>query len=147
MKRNVTVSTDATQEQLFGVVSDLSTYPEWLDIVAGVETADPHDGDEGPAWNVTLRAQLGRFARSKKLRIVRIGASPNDSATFARRETDGRDHASWDMRAAVTPTDSGSELMFDLAYSGGLWSNVLDAILGDEIDQALLRLPAYAADA
>lgn len=141
----MSVSTEAPVERLFEIVADLATYPEWLDIVADVEPVDPDPADEGPAWDVTLRAQLGRFARSKKLRIVRIESGPNQSVRFARRELDGREHASWDMHAVVDPTDDGSDLNLDLEYSGGLWSNVLDSILGDEIDQALLRLPAYAA--
>lgn len=153
MKRNVVVDTEASTERLYAVVADLATYPEWLDIVSSVEAAEPDSGDEGPAWFITLRAQVGRFARSKRLRIVRTAAVEGESASFRRRELDGRDHAAWDMDADVTstgaladtPADHGSRLTLDLAYSGGLWSNVLDALLGDEVEQALSRLPAYAA--
>lgn len=158
VKRNVIVDTEAPAATLFDVVSNLDTYPEWLDIVSSVEVADPHADDEGPAWYITLRAQLGRFARSKRLRIVLIATDPGSKAIFARRERDDRDHADWDMVAIVSSIassgadanegedagGSGSRLELDLSYSGGLWSNVLDAVLGDEVDQALERLPAYA---
>lgn len=143
MKRNVTVDTEASAAALFDVVADLATYPEWLDIVSSVDVADPDPGDNGPAWFITLRAQIGRFARSKRLRIVRVDIDPGVRATFARRELDDREHSDWDMVAVVSPTTTGSRLTLDLAYSGRLWSNVLDALLGDEVEQALERLPAY----
>ena len=129
MKRNVVVSTEASSDRLFEVVADLATYPEWLDIVSSVDVAEPHPDDAGPAWFITLRAQIGRFARSKRLRIVRVESDPGVAATFARRERDDREHSDWDMVALVSPTETGSKLTLDLAYSGRLWSNVLDALL------------------
>lgn len=147
MKRNVAVDTEAPTDRLYEVVADLATYPEWLDIVSSVEPAEAHADDEGPAWFITLRAQVGRFARSKRLRIVRTECVAGKNASFRRRELDGREHAAWDMDAEVAHHDGGSRLTLDLAYSGGLWSNVLDALLGDEVEQALARLPAYAVSA
>ena len=145
VKRNVTVRTAASTDRLYEVIADLSTYPEWLDIVSSVERAEEDPHDDGPAWMITLRAQFGRMARSKRLRVVRTATVEGKSASFERRELDGRNHAEWIMHCVVEPSDAGSSsLELDLSYTGGLWSNVLDVVLGDEIEQALSRLPIYA---
>lgn len=137
---------------------DLGTYPGWLDLVTAVE---PTVGDRGrPAWHVTLKARVGPFARSKRLRIVRTQVDFDDATgigtvRFERIEEDGRDHAPWVMSVAVSSSmaarggpvsnEPGSEVAVDLSYGGGLWTNMLDPVLGSAIDSALTRLPAYVA--
>lgn len=138
-----------TVEELFSVVSDLETYPKWLEVVSAVEPSDADDGDPGPAWNVTLRGPVGRFARSKRLRMVRVSsdeAAPH-SVRFERRELDGREHSEWIMTGACTAgaEPSTSRVDITLLYTGGLWSTILDSLLRDEISFALNRLPEFVA--
>jgi len=137
------VQTEATTERLYQVISDLGTYPAWLDVVAEVDEQTA-TGDAAPVWLVTLRAKVGPFARSKRLRVERTDADGATFARFERRELDGRNHADWVMHAIVSPVEGiNSELQLELSYSGGLWSGPLDAVLGNEIDTAVARLPAY----
>jgi len=143
MQRTIVVQTQATTGRLYDVIADLGTYPSWLDVVAG---ADPESSDatDAPVWLVTLRARVGPFARSKRLRVERTDTDGETFARFERRELDGRDHADWVMHATVEDVKGvTSELRLDLSYSGGLWSGPLDAVLGNEIDTAVARLPAY----
>lgn len=123
------------------MLADITTYESWLDVVTDVE---PASGDD-PAWFVTLRAKIGPFARSKRLRVIRTAADGESQVRFERSETDGRDHADWIMEARVQPHagGAGSDVELDLAYSGGLWSGPLDGVLGNQIDHAIERLPAY----
>jgi len=135
---------------------DLSTYPGWLDVVIG---AEPTTGDNGqPAWQVTLKARVGPFARSKRLRIVRTKENFDEVtgigyARFERAENDGREHSPWVMAVSVSSSTearggrasdlAGSDVAVDLSYGGGLWTSMLDPVLGSAIDSALMRLPAY----
>ena len=58
-------------------LADLATYTHWLTLVSAAEPVDPdEDGGLGntgnpPTWNVTIKAQLGPLARSKRLRMTR----------------------------------------------------------------------------
>lgn len=129
-------------------VEDLSSYPAWMRLVHQVQRLD---GDDA-AWSVELRARLGPFARSKRLRMVRREPSECDAAdgtceriVFERREDDGRHHAPWILTLELTTLeDAGTRLRVHLHYGGRLWSaGVLDRILDEEIDRArgeLLRL-------
>jgi len=137
-------------EQLFGWVADLGRYPEWLTIVTRAEPAAAHavDGDDGPAWSIELRGRLGPFARSKRLRMVRTSLEPARLAAFDRRETDGRRHAPWTLRAEVVPNpsaDEGSGLTMRLHYGGALWGPVLERLLSDEIETGRERLLALVS--
>lgn len=132
-------------EQLFGWVDDLTRYPSWLGIVERAEPAEPADGDEGPAWIVDLAARVGPFSRAKRLRMVRTECDPPRSATFRRREIDGREHGTWVLRAEVSADDaapggSGSRLTMHLHYGGRLWGPVLEPVLRDEIERSRGRL-------
>ena len=135
---DVTATLDApcTPEVLFAWVEDLARYPEWLDIVPRAVPA----GDE--AWSVDLRGRLGRFARSKRLRMVRSERVEGTSLRFERRELDGRSHSPWVLEAAVAPTTEGSRLTMYLHYGGGLWGPLLERLLGDEIERSRPRLLA-----
>ena len=134
--------------RLFAWVGSLDTYDRWLDIVPRSVPAPAADGDPGPAWDVTLRGRLGPLARSKRLRMVRTehvapaGPDGRGRAVFERRETDGREHATWRLTAAVEPTDAGSRLVMDLHYGGSLWVPLLDRVLTGEIESSRQRLRA-----
>ncbi len=100
---------DCSPETLFEWVGGLDTYDRWLEIVPRTTDAAPIDGDPGPAWDVTLRGRIGPLARSKRLRMVRTEHRPPAGdqpgrAVFERRETDGRDHATWRLGATVEAT-------------------------------------------
>lgn len=138
----MTVETAAPVDRLFAVVSDLSTYPGWLDVMSDA-VPDTSAPDDAPAWFVTLRAAIGPFARSKRLRVERTYTDGGTEVHFDRRELDGREHAAWGLRARCGSTGSGSRLDMDLAYAGRLWTGPLDAVLDRQIDKALQHLPAY----
>ncbi len=140
-------------DRVYPLVADLTRYPEFLDIVHRVEpVADGAEG-EPPAWLVTLRAKIGPFARSKRLRMVRTVADEGRQARFERAEVDGRSHSAWVLEASLGPAPSptgdggggGSTLTMRLAYSGGLWSSALDGLLRSQVDRAATRLDSLAA--
>ena len=83
---------------VWDVVSDLGTYPEWLDIVARAVPA----GDA--AWTVDLRGRVGPFARSKRLRMARTLAQAPNNVLFEREELDGSEHSAWVLRAGLEDT-------------------------------------------
>jgi len=130
-------------ERLFASVDDLSTYPDWLEIVERAEPAESHDGDDGDAaWLVDLRGRLGPLARSKRLRMVRTRCDAPNVVRFERREHDGRQHADWVLEAQVDPRpadgdgDPGSRLVMRLHYGGTFGGMVLERLLGDAIERS-----------
>lgn len=141
---DVTASLDAGVEPrvLFDVVSDLGTYPEWLDIVGRADPDEADGGDPGPAWSVDLRGQLGPLRRSKRLRMVRASSETDRLVVFERRELDGRVHSDWVMRARVDPASYGSTLEMHLHYGGSMWMPLLDRLLAEEIERSQSRLLA-----
>jgi uncharacterized protein YndB with AHSA1/START domain len=145
VQRTIAADTPAPPAKLFEVMSDLATYQRWMDLIERCEPAVADAGDEGPAWWVTLRAKVGPFARSKRLRMVRTEAEANSLTRFERRETDGRKHSDWVMTARIDPINTGSRVSVELSYTGGLWSGPLDAVLGSQVDSALPRLRAYVS--
>jgi len=124
------------------VLCDLTTYEHWLDLVDRVEIAAPAEGDSGPAFEVTLIAKIGPFARRKRLRMVRTD-SGDDGATFERREIDGRDHSSWILGAHASEGDPTTVRM-RLGYGGGLWSEALEGVLENQVAGAVDALAVYA---
>ena len=123
-------------EALFAWVDDLGRYPSWLGIVERAEPETPA-ADGEVAWTVDLRGKVGPFARSKRLRMVRV---------FERRETDGRHHSAWLLEAEVDEVDGGSSLSMRLRYGGALWGPVLERLLGDEVDRSRDRLLALVSE-
>lgn len=127
---------------MFDVVSDLTTYPHWLDIVAAATPVDDLDGSEA-AWTVDLRGQMGPLRRSKRLRMVRTASVRPTEVRFERSETDGRRHSSWVMTSVIRPGGATCEVDVTLHYGGQLWIPLLDRLLADEIDRSRDRLRDY----
>ena len=132
-------------EELFTWVGDLARYPDWLDIVPVAVPADPHADDRGPAWSVDLRGQMGPFARSKRLRMVRVVHQPPLSVRFERVEHDGRHHSDWALQADVAPLEAengrpASLLTMQLHYGGALGGPIVEKLLADEITRSGPRL-------
>ncbi len=159
MDKTFILETPATSTDLFEIVSDLTTYPQWIDFVHKVEGAasdqsggNQHSGDgdqrDGQAWWVTLRARLGPLARSKRLRMTRTECTPPGPdglglVRFERHELDGRDHADWILEVQVQPsTDSGSNAHCRLAYNGTLWTSPLEPLLDQGANESADRLAA-----
>ncbi len=140
---DVHASVDATvsADQLFSKVADLSTYTEWLDIVHGAEVVSGLDGSA--VWNVELRARLGPFARSKRLRMVRTTCDAPRVAVFERQESDGKQHSAWVLRATIESLSTGCTLNMHLHYGGLLFTGgVMERLLADQIRQGSDRLLA-----
>lgn len=143
MEHRIEVGVDARPDSVTEALADLTTYPEWNDLVAAAEPVPTVDDDPGPAFSMTLRGRIGPFARSKQLRMVRLPPEQG-RVRFERRELDGRDHAAWAMEASVNPVPAGgSTVELILRYDGGLWSPALEALLSASIDRATVRLPDF----
>lgn len=140
LERSVTLH--ASRDDVFALVDDLDDYPAWMPLVhRAVATPD------AAAWNVELRAEIGPFARSKRLRMVRTRFEPPHRVRFERAEVDGRDHAVWRLEAVVlddaddTPRDDVRdggevELVMRLHYGGRLWTGgLLERALEDQIER------------
>lgn len=109
-------------------VSDLGRYPEWMPLV---HEAVP-DGEH--LWRVELRARVGVFARSKRLRMHRTVAEGN-RWVFERDEDDGRRHATWRLEVRLDPVDPGTRVTMTLSYEGSLWTGgILDRVLAAQIE-------------
>ncbi len=133
MRTSESVEVAADPAVVHPIVADLGTYPDWLPLVHDA-TPDPVADGDPPAWTVELRAQVGPFARSKQLRMVRVESVAGELAVFERREIDGRDHARWALRAELMPSDAGTVVTMHLAYDGGLWTGgVLERVLDEQI--------------
>lgn len=147
-----TMFLDCAPAAVFPLVSDLTRYPSWMRLV---HRAEPEPDSDPPAWSCELRAKVGPFARSKRLRMIRSEFEQDRHVAFERAETDGRSHARWAMRvtteAAAHDSDnddghddkhregheaSGTKLTIELIYSGELWTGgLLDRILDDEVQR------------
>lgn len=158
MQTAFSATIDAPQDRVYGIVADLGTYPSWLDLVDTAVPADdaavPADDaavpaeDAADAWVVTLKARVGPFARSKRLRMVRTAAD-GETVRFDRAELDGKDHSSWSMTATVRPVDgraASSEVTMDLDYDGPMWSGLLDGVLAAAAERATDQLGRYVTE-
>ncbi len=127
--------------RLFDLVNDLASYPQWMDLVHRVE---PLGGD---AWSVELRAKVGPFARSKRLRMVRTLSEPNSRVRFERVEEDGRSHAEWVLTATIDSVGSACTLTMQLHYGGTLFTGgVLERVLADKIEAGRSRLATLVSN-
>ena len=125
-------------------LSDLSRYPEWMGLVHHVGPQDDRGGRI-----VELRGKIGPFARSKRLRMVRV--DDPTGIRFERQELDGGDHGQWVLHVAIaelaeagttvaSPAAITTRLSIRLLYEGRLWSSVVERVLADEIEQSKDRL-------
>jgi Polyketide cyclase / dehydrase and lipid transport len=156
------VELPAPADRAFEFVDDLARYPTWMRLVREAEptggaAVDPPadampstDSSTGlaAAWIVELQAQVGPFARSKRLRMVRTVHLPNTTVRFERSETDGRSHAPWTLQADLVESEAGStRLTMTLTYGGSLWTGaVLQRVLDDEVSrgsESLVRQVAH----
>jgi hypothetical protein len=138
VRTSESVVVPASPPDLFPHVSRLEAYPAWLRLVHRAEmVAD----DPVPTWDVELRARVGPFARSKRLRMQRVEMQPDRGARFERAEVDGREHSMWALRVELTPSGEETLLTMHLAYDGKLWTGgVLERVLDDEIRRARVKL-------
>lgn len=134
LRTTESVLVPAEPAAVFPLVADLDSYPRWLRLVHAATPADDGVGP-APAWTVELRAQVGPFARSKQLRMVRSVHEPDRRVEFERAEIDGRDHARWALSVEVEATDDASSVVtMHLAYDGALWTGgLLDRVLDEEV--------------
>ena len=137
---DITASLEApcAADELFSLVDDLSTYPQWNGLVHSA-TAEP--GGQS-AWDIELRARLGPLARSKRLRMVRTVRDPDAFAVrFERDQADGRNHSPWVLAAAIIEREGLSTLTMHLHYGGSLWTGgALERVLADQITSGRERL-------
>jgi hypothetical protein len=145
---DVTSALDAPhpRAKVFAAVDDLTNYPAWLNLVARAQPTAGVEGEEGPAWIVELRARIGPFARSKRLRMYRSIMDAPGSVVFERRETDGKQHSPWVLRVSLEPQGrSSTRLTMALHYGGTMFDGVVERVLQREIEHAKPRLLEFLA--
>lgn len=128
MKHSSQVLIHAPTSDVLPWVSDLALYPKWMPLVH-------HVSQEGTdVWDVELRAKVGVFARSKRLRMERTHCD-DSRIVFERVEKDVRTHSPWVLEAEITTEGSGTQVTMTLSYGGNLWaSGILDRVLASQID-------------
>lgn len=132
MKVDASLDVDAPVERVRPHVEDLSRYPTWMPLVHRVDV--DQDSPDETAWFVELRAKVGVFARSKRLRMVR-STNNSERVVFERRENDARRHSPWTLTVEVTPHHGGTKVDVRLDYGGSLWTGgVLDRVLASQIE-------------
>lgn len=128
MRTRSSVVLDARRDDVALYVSDLGRYSEWMPLV---HEAVPDGVD---LWRVELRAKVGVFARSKRLRMRRVVADA-DRWVFERDENDGRRHAMWRLEVDLEPIADTCRVTMTLDYGGSLWSGgILDRVLASHIE-------------
>lgn len=141
--RQVTLA--APPAKVFAYVDDLDRYPDWMDLVHAVDAQQTAPG-EPPAWEVELRAQVGPFARSKRLRMIRTEHDVANVVTFERAETDGKRHSTWVLRSSLDGTAESTTLVMRLVYGGNLWTGaVLQRVLDDHVERGCSALRSLVA--
>jgi carbon monoxide dehydrogenase subunit G len=135
VKLDESVLVPALTEQVRPHVEDLALYNAWMPLVHGVERVD------STTWNVELRAKVGPFARSKRLRMTKTVDEPS-RIVFERREVDGKSHAPWLLSVTLQPRGNETLVSVQLEYQGTLWTGgLLDKVLRDHIAVAKELLP------
>lgn len=137
------LTADVAPHDLFVHVNDIEDYPAWMPLIHDVERLD----GETPAWMVELRARVGPFARSKRLRMERTELEEDRVAVFERREADGRDHSEWILRADLdVDADGRTVLTMTMSYNGSLWAGpILERVLDDQVRRGSDRLLALVS--
>ena len=141
---------EASPERTFEFLDDLERYPAWMRLVHEATSVDSAASDppDTRAWIVELQAQVGPFARSKRLRMVRTEHDRPNRVRFERHEVDGRSHAPWTLDAElVGRTDNASHLTMTLSYGGSLWTGaVLQRVLDDAVTRGSDELVRQLAE-
>lgn len=145
MDLEASLTTTASTAAVLAYVAELDRYPKWMPLVHAAERVE---GTDSPTWNVELRAKVGPFARSKRLRMERTyfdrdienGASTY-RIVFERRENDSRQHATWRLEAHVIESGAaGTNLIMRLHYDGRFFAGIVESILQQNIDDGRRRL-------
>ena len=144
-----TIDLAATRPQVVDVLSDLASYAEWLDIVSLAELAGV-EIDDRPVWMVELRARIGPFARTKRLRMVRtvLDIGPDRTEVlFTRREEGARDYSDWTLSVVVEDAGAAEcRVVLRLHYGGSLWTpGPLERVLADQVRVGRERLSRVVA--
>lgn len=109
-------------------LAGLDAYPEWMTLVHSAHRVATD------AWDVEIRARVGPFARSKRLRMVRTVDDPLH-VVFVREETDGKVHAPWTLEIVISPRGDGCSVSVEMTYGGSLWTaGLLDKVLAQHIE-------------
>ena len=141
MRRTETVTVQAEIEHAYSVLSELTTYTEWLNFIDSVE---PAESEDDLVWMLVLKAQLGPFSRMKKLRMARITSEPWKLIRFERKEISGRDASDWSIDVKFKQLDlETTEITFVVSYSGKFWTRTLETVFNTYVDQARTDLKAY----
>lgn len=129
-------------ERVWPHVELLDRYPPWMHLVHRVHRLGDDNGE--PVWDVELRARVGPFTRSKRLRMRRTIHEHGRFVRFERVEHDERDHAAWTLSTTLEGDESSTTVRADLYYGGELWAGdgLLRRVLDDEIQRAKSRLSA-----
>ena len=142
MRTSESVDIPAAPHVVFPYVADLAVYPAWLPLVHEAFVADV----DTLAWEVELRARVGPFARSKRLRMARTEIEHGRLVVFERAEVDGRVHARWALRSELDEIDGGTRVTMHLAYDGALWTaGILERVLDEEVRRGRAGLAALIA--
>ena len=141
------LTADVEPHELFEHVDDIADYRAWMPLIHDVERLADDPENDTPAWMVELRAQVGPFARSKRLRMERTELVQNRVAVFERREADGREHSDWVLRADLDVDDDGrTVLSMTMTYGGSLWAGpILERVLDDQVRRGSERLLALVS--
>lgn len=141
------LTADVAAHELFQHVDDIEDYPAWMPLIHDVERLAPASATDAPAWMVELRAQVGPFARSKRLRMERTELEQDRLAVFERREHDGRAHSTWVLRADLdVDGDDRTVLTMTMSYDGSLWTGpILERVLDDQVRRGSDRLLALVS--
>jgi len=136
MKQSSSVHLDVDVSDVYPWVNDLSRFPVWMPLVHAAVVAD----GVPDVWTIELRARVGVFARSKRLRMRRT-VNTESRVLFERDENDGKVHAAWVLEVLVEKDDPGCVVTMNLSYAGKLWTaGLLDKVLASQIDAGKVGL-------
>lgn len=133
---NYTSSVDiaAPLTSVLPYVNSLDEYPSWMPLIHFIEP------DGADVWIVELRAKVGVFARSKRIRMRRT-VSTESRVVFERDENDGRTHSPWTLSVDLDESAGLTKVTMHLSYGGSLWTaGVLDRILGAQVETGKANL-------
>ena len=135
----------ASPDDVFPTGRHTRPVPGWLRLV---HEATPDDAGRRPAWSVEIRARVGPFARSKRLRMERLAVrtGSNSWRSSGPRWTAVNTPAGR-CSVEVDPTAESSSLVtMHLAYDGALWTGgLLDRVLEEEIRKGRAGLTALVS--